>query len=140
MPVKSPHFDQAKTDLDLNTQEQFLYQMHLDNLWGQGGVDHTDGSRSSLYQSVEEHDGKYYNVPTVWDGKIETEPWVKPEDGKTYDVPNATALSNVAATGWDKFPSYATADEADSRYSAMHDYMDRDTGDYFQLNGNSLSN
>ena len=123
---------QAKADLNLNPQEQALYQRHLTNLGGAGGVDNPDGSRSSLYQSVQEHDGKFYNVPTVWNGKIETEKWTRPEDGKVFDVPNKTAMDNVRRTGWDSFPSYASAEEADARYDAMHKYMERDTGAYQQ--------
>jgi len=124
-------------ELNLNPQEQFLYQTHLNNLWGSGGVDHSDtGARSSLYQSVQEHEGKFYNIPTVWNGKIETEPWTRPSDNKTFDVPNQTALGNVEATGWDKFPSYSTAKEADERYDEMHKYMEEDTASYLNMAGN----
>jgi len=126
-------------ELNLTPQEQFLYQTHLNNLWGSGGVDHSDvpgGARSSLYQSVQEHEGKYYNIPTVWNGKIEAESWTKPETGEVFDVPNKTALANVEATGWDKFPSYASGKEADTRYDEMHKYMEQDTDAYRNMAGN----
>lgn len=127
---KFVHFNAAVADLGLNQQEQFLYQTHLNNLYGPGGTNNDDGSRSTLYQSVQEHNGKFYNIPTVWNGNRETEPWTNSQ-GKTFDVPNSTALSNVSKVGWDKFPSYDDPDTADTRYAAMHDYMEQDTNDYF---------
>jgi hypothetical protein len=122
---------QANAAMDMTPQEQALYMRHITNLYGPGGVDNSDGSRSTLYQSVEPHNGKYYNVPTVWDGKIETQPYVKP-NGEQMDVANPKALQNVAKTGWDTFPSYATPDDADARYMQMHDYMEKDTADYMR--------
>jgi len=117
---------QAATDLKLTPQEQALYARHVTNLHSAGGVDNADGSRSTLYQAVQEHDGKFYSIPTVWGGKIETEKFTT-ASGKVMDVPNKTAIANVAKEGWDKFPSYASADEADARYEAMHKYMEQDT-------------
>lgn len=119
----------AHAALNLSPQEQALYQMHLSNLYGNGGVDNPGGSRSTLYQAVQEHDGKFYNIPTVWNGKREVEPYTKP-DGTKMDVPNATALANVAKAGWENFPAYKTPDEADDRYDAMHKYMEQDTANY----------
>lgn len=129
------NFAQAMKDLQLTPQEQALYRRHLSNLWGNGGVDNADGSRSTLYQSVQEHNGKYYNIPTVWDGKIETEKYTRPSDGKQFDVPNATALANVEKAGWDKFPSYDNPDTADERYGKMHGYLEKDASDYFNMAG-----
>jgi hypothetical protein len=40
----------------------------------------------------------------------------------------AVAAANRA--GLDKFPSYASGDEAEARYQALHDYLARDTGDF----------
>ena len=125
----------AQVEMNLTPQERALYDRHIDNLNGPGGVDNPDGSRSSLYQTVEEHDGKFYNVPTVWDGKIQTEKWTDPKSGKTFDIPNKTALDNINKTGWDKFPAYATPEQADARYEQMHGYMDKDTGTYLAGRG-----
>jgi hypothetical protein len=125
----------AQQALSLSPQETALYQMHLQNLTGPGGVDNPpdatnpQGSRSTLYQAVQEHAGKFYSIPTVWNGKREVEPYTK-SDGSVMDVPNQTALDNVSKTGWDKFPSYATPDEADARYEAMHKFIDQDTSQY----------
>jgi hypothetical protein len=127
----------AARDLNLSPQEQALYARHLTNLGGPGGVtnppdaQNPQGSRSTLYAGVEPHDGKFYNVPTVWDGKREVQPYTR-TDGSTLDVANPTALANVAKAGWDTFPSYATPNEADARYQAMHDYMEKDTADYLK--------
>jgi hypothetical protein len=111
----------ATNTLGLTPQEQALYQRHLDNLSGFGGVMNDDGSRSTLYQGVVQGPGgRFYNVPTVWDGQI---------------LPFPEALKRVSAVGWDKFPSYATPEEADARYDAMHHYMDRDTGRYLRSRG-----
>lgn len=130
-PRQGGNLEAADAQMQLTPQEKFLYQMHLSNLNGPGGVDNPDGSRSSLYQAVQEHDGKFYNIPTVWNGKIETEKWKRPSDGKVFDVPNATAIQNVERTGWNKFPSYNSPEEADERYDKMHGFMEKDTGEFF---------
>jgi hypothetical protein len=128
----SPHFQAARDAMNLTPQEQALYQMHLSNLNGPGGVNNMNGSRSSLYQTVQQHDGRFYNIPTVWNGQIQTQKWTDPNTGQTYDVPNQQALQNVQNAGWQNFPSYPTGQEADARYQQMHDYMDKDTADYLK--------
>lgn len=130
------HMRQATKELGLTEQEQNLYSMHLNNLYGDGGVNNPDGSRSTLYQSVQEHNGSYYSIPTVWDGKRETEPYTR-EDGKTFDVPNATSLANVDKVGWDKFPSDSDPQALDDRYQQMHDYMEQDMPAYFDSVSNT---
>jgi hypothetical protein len=128
---QSQNFAAARDEMNLNPQEQALYQMHLSNLYGAGGVDNMGGSRSTLYQTVEPHNGRFYNIPTVWNGHIESQKWVDPNDqSRVFDVANQQALQNVQNAGWQNFPSYATGDQADSRYQKMHDYMERDTADY----------
>lgn len=97
-------------------------------------MDNANGSRSTLYQSVEPHDGRYYNIPTVWDGKIETQPYTT-KTGAQMDIANPIALANVAKAGWSNFPNYASGDAADARYMQMHDYMEKDTSDYFRNRG-----
>lgn len=136
--ISNSHFQDADEALGFNKQEADLYKRHLDNLWGDGGVTNPNGSRSSLYQAVQPHDGKFYNIPTVWNGKIETQSWVHPQTGKTWEVPNQTALDNVEKEGWDKFPSYSTSKEADDRYQDMHGFMEQDTGDYFNDQGRAF--
>jgi hypothetical protein len=111
------NFVAAQNNLNLTPQESALYQRHLQNLVGPGGVDNPDGSRSTLYQMSVGLGGKFYNIPTVWDGKI-----LQPDD----------AIARARQEGLDKFPSYSSEDEAEARYQKMHDYMERDTGAFLQ--------
>jgi tail lysozyme len=107
----------ATTALNLNPQEQALYQRHFSNLYGSGGVTNANGSRSTLFQTSFEQDGKAYNVPTVYDGKI-----LSPQE----------AIDRAMKEGLDKFPSYKSEDEAEARYQQMHDYMEKDTAQYLR--------
>jgi hypothetical protein len=119
-PAPSPdmaNFNAAMQQMKLNPQEQSLYQMHLQNLHGPGGVDNADGSRSTLYQITAEIGGKTYVLPTVWNGQI-----LQPEQ----------AVQMARQYGLDKFPTYATEDEAEARYQKMHDYMEKDTAAYLK--------
>lgn len=122
MKPSADNLDAAVRNLKMTDEEQFLYSAHLRNLWGPGGVDNLgpDGqvqSRSTLFQAVAEHDGKYYNIPTVWDGK---------------KLSVDASAAKVSAIGWDKFPSYGSPEEADARYTEMHGYMEKDTATYFE--------
>lgn len=108
------NFDAAMGKMNLNTQEQFLYDMHLKNL-GAGGVANPAGGTSSLFVSTFDVDGKTYVVPTVWDGKI---------------LPPDQAFQMAQQVGLDKFPAYSSDDEAQKRYNDMHGYMERDTAAY----------
>src|ERR1035437_3844598 len=121
-PVPAPavgqqNFNDANKAMNLTPQEQALYQRHLTNLTGPGGVDNANGSRSTLFQSSVEVNGKTYNIPTVWDGKI-----LSPQD----------ALARPKAEGIEKFPAYANEAQAENRYQQMHGYMEKDTSAYFQ--------
>lgn len=107
----------AQKALNLSGEEQALYQRHLKNLYGTGGVDNPDGSRSTLFATTIEQDGKTYLIPTVWDGKI---------------LSADEASARAAKTGLDKFPSYASEQEAQARYAAIHQYIDRDTASFYQ--------
>ena len=101
---------QIPGDLKMTPQEQFLYQIHLNNL--RNPVVNPDGSVSTLLQTSFEHDdGRTYNVPTVWEGAKH-----KPED----------AIARALKIGLEKYPSYKSEDEAEKRYEEMHKYMERD--------------
>lgn len=106
--------DQA---LHLTPQEKDLYQRHLTNLSGPGGVTNPNGSRSTLFQMSFERDGRTYNVPTVWDGQI-----LKPDD----------AIKRAEAEGLSKFPSYGSQKEAEDRYQQMHAFMEKDTASFMR--------
>lgn len=106
--------------LGLTPQEQHLYQHHLDNLSDGKAVYNPDGSTSTIFQSSVEVDGKTYNIPTVWDGKI-----VSPHE----------AFQRAAKQGLGNWPSYPSEDDAAKRYDAMHAGMELDvtpeaTGQY----------
>jgi hypothetical protein len=115
--VDRSNLEAADKALHLTPQERALYERHLTNLVGPGGVNNPDGSRSTLFQTSFETDGKTYNVPTVYDGRI-----LKPDD----------AIERARKEGLDKFPSYASEDEAEARYQQMHNYMERDTEQHFK--------
>lgn len=106
----SPNLDAAEKELKLTPQEKALYERHLINL-GSGGVPNKDGTTSTLYQTSTEIDGKVYNIPTVWDGKI-----LDPND----------AIDRALKEGIDKFPSYGSEKEAEDRYAKMHEFMEKD--------------
>jgi broad specificity phosphatase PhoE len=120
----SQNFEDAKKDLNLNSQEEALYQRHLQNLRGSGGVDNPDGSRSSLFNKSFDHEGKTYNLPSVKEGKILS-------DDDTW--------SNAVQEGLSKFPSYGSQEEAQSRYGKMHDYMEKDTAEFQNKPQSSLT-
>lgn len=111
------NFEAAKTEMNLTPQEQALYQRHLTNLSGPGGVDNADGSRSTLLQTTIEANGKTYNIPTVWGGKI---------------LSGQEAIAKAKAEGLDKFPSYPDEATAEARYQQMHAYMEKDTGSFLR--------
>jgi len=97
--------------LKMTPQEQYLYQHHLNNLNGPGKVINPDGSMSTVLRDTFEVDGRHYNIPSVWEGKI--------LDGEA-------AAERAEKAGWDNWPSYDTQEEADKRYMEMHSLMDDD--------------
>src|SRR6185295_10115481 len=108
--VEMEPIEAAQQQMNLNAQERNLYQRHLDNLNGPGKVSHDDGSISTLYQmSIGGGNGRTYNIPSVYDGKI-----LEPDE----------AIKRAKSIGLNTFPSYATQEEAESRYQQMHSYMD----------------
>jgi hypothetical protein len=109
------NFAAAVQAMQLTPQEQALYQRHLQNLYGPGGVTNPDGSRSTLYQMSTEINGRVYNLPTVYDGKI-----LSPPD----------AMQRAQAQGLNNFPSYGSEQEAEARYQQMHQFMEKDTAAY----------
>jgi len=110
--VDDSNLKAAIETLKLTPQEQNLYQRHLGNLTGQGGVDNEDGSRSTLGQTTISANGKFYNIPTVW-------------DGKSLSTEEATA--RAAKDGLDSFPSYDTEEQAGERLQQLDSYMEKDT-------------
>lgn len=103
----------ADAALSLTPQEKFLYQQHLGHLAGQDGgvIRQPNGATSTLLQTSQEHEGRFYNVPTVWSGAEHSED---------------QAVQHAAQVGWDKYPSYSTREAAEARYQQMHPFMERD--------------
>lgn len=103
---------------DWTGPEKNIYQHHWDNLWGPGKLIRPSGEISTVYQIVHEHDGRFYNIPTIWEGK---------------ELSEEEAVKRAGEAGWDKWPSYDTPQEADRRYiEDMHPRMDLDTLQYRQ--------
>lgn len=111
----SPYVQAVKT-LGMSPQEQYLYYHHLNNLYGDGKVVNPDNRISTVEQAVVSGPGSlYYNIPTVW-------------NGQKLDIGAARELASQV--GWDKFPAYATPEQADLRYAQMHDFIEQDTEQY----------
>lgn len=102
------NYQDAVQKLGLNAQEQNLYKHHLDEIMRMGSND--EGATSTVRQLGIEHNGRQYNIPTIYNGEI-----LKPEDAIKRAMPRI-----------DKYPSYKDADEAEARYQLMHDYMEKD--------------
>jgi hypothetical protein len=101
----------------LSPQEQFLYLHHMKNLVNGGEIFNKDGTKSTMLQAVVGPIGKkFYNIPTVWDGKA---------------LPVEQALDRAKKVGLHKWPSYDTPEAADDRYiGQMHDNMEQDMGQF----------
>lgn len=118
-PVQDNNMAVATKEMGLTPEEQNLYMHHLRNLnMSNGGVPFPEGTpeakggyKASLYQMGREENGREYNVPTVWGGAFKT-----PDEA--WDLAHKEGLKT--------FPSYPTVDEAESRYTRMHDYMGED--------------
>jgi hypothetical protein len=119
---RANYMAEADAAMNLTPEEKYLYQTHLQNLYGTGKVVHPDGSISSLLQmSFEGPGGKTYSIPTVWGGQA-----LRPRE----------AIGMAERTGGlDRFPSYATSDEAEARYQQLHDYLGRDTQEFIARAG-----
>lgn len=113
--IDTTNLKAAKGEMTLTPQEENLYAHHLRNLHGDGKVVNKDGSISTIRQSSFSDSKKTYNIPTIWDGKE-----LDPEE----------AWTKAKGLGLDKFPSYDSVNKAESRYHAMHAYMERDTAAY----------
>lgn len=108
-------FQDAVKQMGLTPQEQNLYMHHLNNLQGPGKVEGIRDTSTVLQTPVLGPGGRYYNIPTVWNGQV---------------LDSATASQMAAQAGWHNWPSYPTPQAADLRYERMHDYFERDLESY----------
>lgn len=113
--------DAADKEMKLSPEEKNLYDTHLRNLLGSGGVDNEDGSRSTLKATTVGIDDKTYILPSVVNGKIL-------ED--TKDI-----VDNAKKVGLDKFPAYSSSEEAEKRYDQLHSFMEKDTQNFQEVKG-----
>jgi exonuclease VII small subunit len=110
----------AKSRNGLTPQEQNLYDHHYWNLHGTGKVVYPSGDVSTAYTSTERGPGgRYYNIPTVWDGQVLSREESKARVGKD----------------WGQWPSYQNPDQAKLRYDVMHGQMESDTAKYRATGG-----
>lgn len=114
-PGDSRHFIAADRELHLTEPERNLYLRHLMNLWEGKDYLHPDGSRSTLYSSTVERDGRTYVIPSVYGGAV---------------LDQDAAVNLADAAGLDQFPAYSSEEEAQARYQRMHQFMDRDVEDW----------
>jgi hypothetical protein len=108
---RSQYFEKAKKNLNLNKRETRLYERHLANLYGGGGIDTGMGSRATLLTQTITENGRTYVIPTIWDGKV-----LGPDQ----------ALKRARKEGLARFPAYRSVEAAEKRYRDMHEYMDMD--------------
>jgi hypothetical protein len=103
------NFEAAKQQLNMSSEEQFLYNHHLGNL-RRGGIRGNGGA--STYKGITaEIDGRVYMLPTIWDNKRLSE---------------EESVRRAKEVGLDKFPFYNSEEEAQKRYGAIHEFMDMD--------------
>lgn len=105
----------ASENLKLNARERKLYERHLANLYGPGGVKGEMGNINTLMATTVGFNGRTYLIPTVWDGKI---------------LSDEKAIVKAKQMGLRNFPQYKSVAEAQARYSKLHDYMDMDVEQY----------
>jgi len=108
-PVPLPSEGAPVAALKLTPQEQTLYQHHIDNIKNEKFVRNPDNSISTVYQTSVDIQGKTYNFPTVWDGKILP--------------PHEAVQRALKEKPLDQWPSYKDPAEAEARYGQMHDVM-----------------
>jgi hypothetical protein len=103
----------------MNEQEKNLYAHHLNNLSHGGYVLQNQGKDvSTVFNVTAEVGGKTYIIPTVWNGKI---------------LPPQQAVQMAMQQGIDKFPSYGSEKEANSRYDVLHQRMSQDVEPLLQI-------
>lgn len=110
-PVQMKPDSDGIHQLGLNQGEQYLYNHHLKNVQNNSVVWNENGSYSSVLNIGINHNGREYNIPTIYDGQV-----LQPEE----------AIRRAEEVGWDKFPSYSSPQEAHARYADMHKFMELD--------------
>jgi hypothetical protein len=102
----------ADRNLRLNRRETRLYERHLDNLYGSGGVDDGLGGRATLLSDIVSEGGRHYIVPRIWDGKV---------------LSSSEALKMARKESLRRLPAYSSKAKAEARLRDIHEYMDMDS-------------
>lgn len=93
-------------------QEQALIQYHRDNLSRGTELKDEQGTTTVLITGMQGPDGREYLVPGFFDGKRQSP---------------AAIAERVGKIGWDRFPSYATLDDAEQATKRLHDLIEEDS-------------
>lgn len=97
-------------------QEQAALNYHRQNLIGNTGLRHPDGSTTTFYGTVVNTDKGSMILPTYWGGAIR-------------EVPDA--MRWAIKSGID-FPTYSSEKEALQAEERMHKIMEKDVADYMK--------
>jgi|SRR5262245_10193819 len=92
------------------SDQRYTYQHHYNNLL-KGGVKQKDDSTSTFRAIGVDIGGKYYMLPTIWDGK---------------QVSNKEAVKRAKEVGLDSFISDKRRDRAEKMYEDVHQKMMED--------------
>jgi len=109
-PGSGSHLEAAQRDLNLTPQERYLYRHHLANL-SRGGKKQPGGAISTIKNWTVGLGGRSYVIPSIWNNR---------------ELPLRDSIQQAHMVGLHNFPSYATDDEAEKRYDAIHGYMEKD--------------
>ena len=105
--------------MDLSNKEQNLIKYHREVL---ASRDHMikDGLLTSIYivGVTNPADGRIYNVPGYFDGKIQTD---------------AAAQTRAKNIGWDKYPSYENGEQANKAAAKLHTIIEQDGVEFMSL-------
>ena len=98
------------------SKEKRLFEYHQKQLRN-GTYLVKDGQVTTIdLRGVTGPDGKIYNVPSFFNGKIQSE---------------EAAITRAAKIGWKKYPAYATGKEANTAARRLHTLIEQDTEKFF---------
>jgi hypothetical protein len=98
--------------MGLTEQERHLYEHHANNLRTGNYVIQPTGQTSTIRQIPVQHNGRWYSVPTIWDGK---------------ELKRGDAIRRALSEGSiERWPSAGSEQELQDRYSTLHDMMEAD--------------
>jgi hypothetical protein len=96
---------------NFSPEEQAALNYHRQNLLGNTGLKHKDGSMTTFMGSVVDTDKGSMILPTYWGGAVRS-------------VPDAMRFAIKSGIN---FPTYPTTEDALAAEKRMHDIMEQDT-------------